>query len=738
MIKIPDIIQLNDWNAKKFLRMIIAIQLLILGSVGFDFIGLEIPILRQVIGFVYLTFVPGIILLRLLNLHKLGVSETVLLSSGLSISFLMFSGFFINLMLSFLNIDSPLSFWHVVLLITTLINVLLILSYKIDKFYLYELPPLRISRSALYLMLLPVLSIVGTYFVNFHNNNIFLMILIVSIALIPFLVALNKITPELYPLAIVVIAISLLFHRSLISMFLTGWDIHGEYYFYKLVVNNAYWDPKLYSNLNAMLSIVILPAVYSYFLQMDGAWVFKIVYPIIFSLVPLGLYCVYKHQIKNNKIAFFSVFFFMSFFTFFSEMLSLARQEIAELFFVLFMYLMIQDSISKNIRNILMLIFGVSLITSHYGLSYIVILLIVIIYLISTDLIRNSIVKYVTLPEFNLKKSTLNYFVAFYIVFAILWYINFSSSSVFKSVVDIGDHIYTSIITDFFNPESRDASLLMALGIIDPVVASVWREIHRDLQLLTQLLIIIGFFKIIIHREFSRLKAEYFYLIVACMFLLLLSVLPKFASSVNMTRIYHIALLAISPLFTIGGFFVIEKSINMLNIKSSKYNTVVLILFLVILTPYFLFNTGFVYEITNDSPISMSLGMERMKNSNISKVDFYNTYTPENDVYSARWYKYYNPNKYKIIYADTDSRHNVLVSYGMSSKYEYFSLFKKDILITENELLSNYYIYLSKFNVCDNSYVSGYKSIISTSVISPLISNSSRIYSNGCGEIYEK
>lgn len=261
-MQISNFLKMNDWESKKFLRTIVAINLAMLGSIGLDFIGLEIPILRQVVGFVYLTFVPGIIILRFLKLHRLSATETVLLSAGLSISFLMFSGFFLNTILSLLNIDSPLSLWNVVIFITSLLVVLGILSCKMDSFSQYEMPPLEIPRSAFYLMLLPILSIIGTYFVNFHNNNILLLILIVLIVFIPVLIAFNRITPELYPLAVFTIAISLLFHKSLISLYLTGSDINTEYYFYKLVVNNAYWDLNIYQNVNAMLSIVILPSVY--------------------------------------------------------------------------------------------------------------------------------------------------------------------------------------------------------------------------------------------------------------------------------------------------------------------------------------------------------------------------------------------------------------------------------------------------------------------------------------------
>ena len=731
-MQISNFLRVNDLESKKFLRTIVAINLAMLGSIGLDFIGLEIPILRQVIGFVYLTFVPGIIILKLLKIHRLDTTETVLYSAGLSISFLMFSGFFLNIILSFFNIDSPLSFSNVVIFITVLLAVLSILGYKIDRVGQNELPPLKISNSAFYLILLPVISIIGTYLVNFQKNNIILLILIVLIALIPVLIVLNKIPSELYPIALFVISLSLLFSYSLISMYLTGYDIQYEYYFHKLVVNGAFWNSEIWSNLNSMLSIVILPAMYSYFLKIDGAWVFKIVYPIIFSLVPVGLYCIYQRQINNDKIAFLSVYFFMSFATFFTEMLSLARQQIAELFFVLLLFLVVNDKLNKNTRNILLIIFGASLVTSHYGLSYIYIYILLFTYLFSIKLMNNSKMKRLKLPEFNLKKSTLYYFIGFYIVFALLWYMNFSSSSNFKNIVIIGEHIYSSMFTDFFNPATRNSATLMAVGLVDPKFLSLQREVHRDLQFITQFFIIVGILKIFFDRKIYNIKAEYFYLIVASFAILLSSIiLPNFAAQLNISRVYHIALIALSPLFVIGGLFVIEKSTKIFTIKNGiQKNSIILILGIMI--PYFLFSTGFVYEITKDVPVSFLLGMERLRNDNRTKVDFYSAYIPEQDVYSARWLDKYKFTP-KEIYADSDSQGKVLVSYGMLTPNTV-----RQIIPLLREIPLKYYLYLRKLNVCDNTIVTGYQHINDKLIVTPLTIDSEKVYSNGCGEIYEK
>ena len=118
--------QMNDWEIKKFLKVVLAIQLVMWGVIGLDAIGLKIPIIRQFIGFIYLTFVPGIVILRILKLHKLGNIETFLYTVGLSIATLMFTGLFMNSLYPIFGISRPIS---TIPLIITISVVVLILQF---------------------------------------------------------------------------------------------------------------------------------------------------------------------------------------------------------------------------------------------------------------------------------------------------------------------------------------------------------------------------------------------------------------------------------------------------------------------------------------------------------------------------------------------------------------------------------------------------------------------------------
>ncbi len=64
-------------------------------------------------------------------------------------------------------------------------------------------------------------------------------------------------------IAIFTVALALLLHTSLISMHIWGWDINQELYISNLVIQNSAWDFSIYSNINAMLSIVMLVPIFS-------------------------------------------------------------------------------------------------------------------------------------------------------------------------------------------------------------------------------------------------------------------------------------------------------------------------------------------------------------------------------------------------------------------------------------------------------------------------------------------
>ena len=84
-MKMKNIFTLNDWDFKSFAFAIILIQILMLIVSGISLSGVHLPIFNDIITLLYLGFIPGIIILRILKLHDLGNTFTTLLADRKSV-----------------------------------------------------------------------------------------------------------------------------------------------------------------------------------------------------------------------------------------------------------------------------------------------------------------------------------------------------------------------------------------------------------------------------------------------------------------------------------------------------------------------------------------------------------------------------------------------------------------------------------------------------------------------------
>jgi len=743
---------MNDWEIRKFLKVVLAIQLALWSVIGLDTIGLHIPILRQLIGFIFLIFVPGILILRILRLHKLGDIETLLYTVGLSIAVLMFTGCFVNVFYPFFGISKPISFVPLIITISMIVLVLCVLCYIRDKEFsepVYIDVKEILSPPALFLCLIPLLAVLGTYFVNFHNTNILLMFLIVIIALTAIIIGFDKFIPSnLYPLAVFMISISLLYHTSLISMYIWGWDIHYELYLVNLTKMNSIWDPTLPDKCNAMLSIIMLAPFLSIISNMETTWVFKIIYPLVFSLIPLCLYRIFQKQI-NDRVAFLSCFFFVSYGVFYLEMIQLARQQVAELFFVLFILLMVDNDMDKVKQSFLFIVFGISLAVSHYGLSYIFMFSLIAVWIILVLVEKAEIQRWINKFHYksdiynNLKlmgnsipskiegrtiKST---YVLLFITFTIMWYMYVSSSISFNTIVSIGNQIASSIFTEFLDPEASPALNVIVSETISPL-----HNILKYLHLLSQLFISVGILTLLLKHKATGFKKEYSAFSAVNYLICLATIALPFASfCLGTTRLYHITLFFLAPFCIIGGITVLNVISRAFKVawtnqcmNSSLY---VLSIFLAI---FLLFNSGWVYEITKDHPGSIALSQESVgEYGDAGDINaFYATYYTDRDIAGVEWISKYHDNYHNYLKAYADLPHlRILNSYGMIPQ-KYLNL-----LTNSTELRDGSYTYLGYSNIHYGLLYGEMhgKKYWNITYISPLLKKQNKIYSNGGSNI---
>ncbi len=728
--------QIIDWEIKKFLRAILAIQLAMLGITGMNAIGLAIPVITQLVGFIYLAFVPGILILRVLKVHKLGTIEVILYSTGLSIVFTLLLGFLMNALLPIIGTAKPLSPLPLVIGMSIVVLLLSALSYKTDRNFS---SPTHLnlkgilSPAALFLILIPLLSLLGVYLVNAYENSSILLLIIGLVAVTAGLVAFDKFIPKrLFPLALLSISIALLFSHSLVGSYLSGFrDTHLDYYFYNETMTNSFWNwlSPLQVGTGTMLSVTILPTIYSRLLNIEGVLIFKIIYPLLFALVPLGLYQAYG-RVVSNKVAFLSVFFFMATRTFFVDLVFLPHQQLAELFLVLVILLVVRSEMNTISRRAFLIAFSAGMIVSHYGLS--------IMYMLLSLLVLFGV--YIVKGGRN-RLLGINSAVLF-VVMLLAWHIYIGGGITFNSVVNVGNSLYQSIFTELLSPHARQAVEMIFFG--GPALPL--HQVNRIVQYIMLLFISVGIIDLIPKlrgkkfSEYALFSIASFAVWIFCIFV------PYFSNQLNTVRTYHITLLFLAPFSILGGgivFRLILKALSHIRLRvSSKGQNIQSLTehqgafkaVSIILIIYLLFNSGFIYEIANERPSSIALSMETVNkySDNSHKTFFYFSYTREQDVVSTRWLSKNVPNK-AAIYADAQAREMVLISYGM------YPFGRINILSDISETSSEAYIYLSYANVVygkkSDHTEEGYR-LSDISDLLPRLYKASKIYCNGSSEIY--
>jgi len=702
---------LAKWKSRDFLVTILFLQLVVYAMVFFD-----VPVARQVVGFIYLTFVSGFVITKLLKLDELDRLESVLFSVGLSIAFLMLAGVFVNEFGLLFGFSMQLSLMPLMIILNSFILIDGVLVYlRRENVKLFGAETLRLSPVALLLIVLPILSVVGTLWVNAFENNLILLVMLMTISLLFVIGLISKkfLPPKLYPLAVLMIAISLLFHSSLISNYLVtfGSDNPVEYFVFKITETNAHWSSGIYSGhlgygrVNSMLSVTILPTIYSSLLNMDATWVLKILYPLIFSFVPLALYQLWQKNVGAKK-AFIATFLFMAQNTFYTEMLGLNRQIIAELFFVLLLLVILSKKMKPYNKIICFMIFSIALVTSHYALAEIFLFFMSFVWLFLVAMKRPS------------RKITVTLVVLFFVVM-FSWYLYTSNATVFDSLVSFGNYVYDQL-GQFFNPASRGQTVLRGLGLESP--PTIWNTFSRVFAYLTQFLIVVGFVGLITKRITIQLERESFmFTLMAMAFLGALIAVPGLANTMNMTRFYHILLLFLAPLCVLGAEFLVK----LMSKRRTEIGASVLLL--IVLVPYFLFQTGFVYEVTGSESWSLPLSKYRM---DAVSLRGHMGYFDESDVFGALWVSRNVDVENSQIYADGVSRNNVLTIYGMI--YRGYVLELSNVTIVAN----NGIVYSSTLNVVDGLIASAGR-LWNSSELSFIFDNLNTVYSNGDSEVYK-
>jgi uncharacterized membrane protein len=717
----------------------------------------NIPVLRQILGFLALAMVPGALILNIMRIRGLGLTERILLSVGLSLSFVIIVGLLINSIYPYLVYDRPLSERSVVISFSVIILLLCIIAYSRNRSFsfpkLSDIGLTDIEKVSLIIpSFFPLLSIVGMYLMNRYDINAMAIGLLLLILIYVALVILwrNRIPGRIYPFIIFLISLSLLLVLALRSRHLIGIDTNVEYYIFQNTLHNERWQIFMDHIYEGCLSISILPTVFHSVLNIDPEYLFKVLYPILFSICPVVVFVVSRQFLRTN-VAFLGSLLFMSQ-TVFLATTANARSSQALLFFSLVIMVLFHKGISDFNKRLLFVILAASCVLSHYTTSYILFFLLFLTWLIvkivtmvqhyrrrrglSTDSygdIGSESVEPGGDSETTLSQSTRSVTageVLILFVFIFIWQSQVVGVG-FSSAVDFISNTFKSI-PHLFQLEARGETAAAALGY-NITEKGIPQLVEFLFSWLTVALIVIGILATTLRyiprlpfvserrRRIPRylyreLPIEFFVMaLIGVVILALSTALPYVFAGYDVNRTYMQMTVLLSMFFAVGGIAIAK-------LVRARY---AYLLILIVLVPYFLCTTGTLYQAFG-SPRSIAL------NSDGFQYDL--LYTHDQETASARWLSQHAAlSEVGLVEADHMGIYRLIGQGQISPSFMSQSAFK------QSKPFPNALVFLTYVNVTKGLYFSKDEAIEERSLgeRQNILEGRDILYSNGGSEIWK-
>jgi uncharacterized membrane protein len=170
-------------------------------------------------------------------------------------------------------------------------------------------------------------------------------------------------------------SLALMWGFSLRGHFVYGFDLSGEYQTFIQVLHAGRWHVSHRNDsYGAMLSLTILPSVFTNLTGASPLLVLKVIFPLLFAFFPVAVFLLATRAL-SVRFAYLAVLFIVVQDYLFQQLPAIARQEIALLFFACLIAAMLDTRLRRGAQVGLLAVFGVGLVLSHYGTTYITVAL---------------------------------------------------------------------------------------------------------------------------------------------------------------------------------------------------------------------------------------------------------------------------------------------------------------------------------------------------------------------------
>jgi uncharacterized membrane protein len=343
--------------------------------------GLRVPYLGPALGFWFLILLPVYLVATTSFWDGTGPAERIGYSLACVLGGLMTAGVLADLVLPLVGVSRPLDPVPVVLLADLLLAGLYLLRRRFPGPRL-EFARVRAVRHSLRAeetrllcgaALMTVLAVLGANRVNNDaGNQVSLIALGVAVLVAAFLLLWRQRVRELVILAtLYLLSLGLLLMTSLRGWFVTGHDIQTEYQVFQLTQAHGSWQIAQFHNAyNACLSITILPAELADVLRVDGPYIYKLFFQLLFAACPVLVYAIARRY-WSVPVAILGAIYFIGFPTFFTDMPFINRQEIGLLFVCVAVLAITSETWGVRRCRLTFLAACVGVEISHYSSMYI-------------------------------------------------------------------------------------------------------------------------------------------------------------------------------------------------------------------------------------------------------------------------------------------------------------------------------------------------------------------------------
>jgi uncharacterized membrane protein len=320
-----------------------------------------------------LLVVPGVLALRALRVPGSAVAASPVYVPAASLAVLILSGLAVDSVGLLTGISQPLR--TVPLLIGVELTCAGLLAASLRAPESTAIPWRSLAGGSLWQwwpLLIPVVAGAGALRMNNgHGNAVALLATCACLAAIVWgMVRAPRL--GMVPLTVLLYAVSLavMWAYSLRGDIVYGFDISTEYSSLHQTVLSGVWHFSHPGDAyGALPAVTILPAELHFLSGVPDLMVLKLLYPAITAMFPVGIFSLGKKFI-DRRWAFMAAAFIVIQSTFAQELPALARQEIAMVFFIALLGVVLDTNVDKRPRWALCAIFGLGMALSHYSTTY--------------------------------------------------------------------------------------------------------------------------------------------------------------------------------------------------------------------------------------------------------------------------------------------------------------------------------------------------------------------------------